>query len=44
VATKDFVAGMADRYAMNLYGQLSMPKPWVRIARIPNRESLIANP
>jgi dGTPase len=25
----DFVAGMTDRYAMNLYAELFMPKPWV---------------
>jgi dGTPase len=29
VATKDFVAGMTDRYAVNLYEQLFIPKPWV---------------
>ena len=25
----DFIAGMTDRYAMNLYGRLFLPKPWV---------------
>jgi dGTPase len=27
-ATRDFVAGMTDRYAVNLYEQLFIPKPW----------------
>jgi dGTPase len=31
VATKDFVAGMTDRYAVNLYEQLFIPKPWVSV-------------
>jgi dGTPase len=31
VATKDFVAGMTDRYAVNLYVQLFVPKPWVSV-------------
>jgi dGTPase len=25
----DFIAGMTDRYAMNLYTRLFLPKPWV---------------
>jgi dGTPase len=25
----DFVAGMTDRYALNLYAKLFLPKPWV---------------
>ena len=25
----DFIAGMTDRYAMNLYAKLFLPKPWV---------------
>jgi len=25
----DFIAGMTDRYALNLYAQLFLPKPWV---------------
>ena len=29
VAAKDFLAGMTDRYAVNLYEQLFIPKPWV---------------
>jgi dGTPase len=29
VAVKDFLAGMTDRYAINLYEQLFIPKPWV---------------
>jgi dGTPase len=31
VATRDFVAGMTDRYAINLYEQLFIPKPWVSL-------------
>ena len=27
-AARDFVAGMTDRYAVNLYEQLFIPKPW----------------
>jgi dGTPase len=33
VAAKDFVAGMTDRYAVNLYEQLFIPKPWIEISR-----------
>jgi len=28
VATRDFVAGMTDRYAVRLFEQLYIPKPW----------------
>lgn len=28
VAIADFIAGMTDRYAMNLYQQLFLPRPW----------------
>jgi len=28
VATRDFVAGMTDRYAVRLFEQLFIPKPW----------------
>jgi len=28
VAVADFLAGMTDRYAMNLYQQLFLPQPW----------------
>jgi dGTPase len=28
VATKDFVAGMTDRYAVRLFEQFFVPKPW----------------
>jgi dGTPase len=31
-ALRDFVAGMTDRYAVALYEQLFIPKPWVGIA------------
>jgi len=31
VAAQDFIAGMTDRYAVNLYEQLFIPKPWVEI-------------
>jgi dGTPase len=30
-AVRDFVAGMTDRYAINLYEQLFVPKPWVSL-------------
>jgi len=30
-AARDFVAGMTDRYAVNLYEQLFIPKPWVSL-------------
>jgi dGTPase len=30
-AARDFVAGMTDRYAINLYEQLFIPKPWVSV-------------
>ena len=28
-ATRDFLAGMTDRYAVTLYEQLFIPKPWI---------------
>ena len=28
VAARDFIAGMTDRYAVNLFEQLYIPKPW----------------
>ena len=30
-AARDFLAGMTDRYAVNLFEQLFVPKPWVSI-------------
>lgn len=30
-AAQDFLAGMTDRYAVNLFEQLFIPKPWVRL-------------
>ena len=30
-AARDFVAGMTDRFAVNLYEQLFIPKPWVSV-------------
>jgi dGTPase len=30
-AAQDFVAGMTDRYAVNLFEQLYIPKPWVTV-------------
>src|SRR5688572_20855294 len=33
-AARDFLAGMTDRYAVNLFEQLFIPKPWVG----PNRD------
>jgi dGTPase len=32
VAAQDFVAGMTDRYAVSLFEQLFIPKPWVEFA------------
>ena len=29
VATQDFIAGMTDRYAVGLFEQMFIPKPWV---------------
>jgi len=29
VAAKDFLAGMTDRYAVSLYEELFIPKPWI---------------
>ena len=29
IATRDFLAGMTDRYAVNLFEQLYIPKPWI---------------
>ena len=31
-AARDFVAGMTDRFAVNLYEQLFIPKPWVSVS------------
>ena len=28
VATRDFIAGMTDRYAVRLFEELFIPKPW----------------
>ena len=28
-AARDFLAGMTDRYAVSLYEELFIPKPWV---------------
>src|SRR5262249_5628219 len=33
-AAKDFLAGMTDRYAVNLYEQLFIPKPWVSVREV----------
>jgi len=30
VATRDFLAGMTDRFAVSLYERLFIPKPWAR--------------
>jgi len=32
-AARDFLAGMTDRYAVALYEQLFIPKPWIEIRR-----------
>jgi dGTPase len=31
VAATDFLAGMTDRYAVRLFEQLFIPKPWVEV-------------
>ena len=31
IAAQDFLAGMTDRYAVRLFEQLFIPKPWVEI-------------
>ncbi len=33
VAARDFLAGMTDRYAVNLFEQLFIPKPWIGPSR-----------
>jgi dGTPase len=33
VAAQDFLAGMTDRYAVRLFEQLFIPKPWVEMGR-----------
>jgi dGTPase len=35
VAAVDFIAGMTDRYAVRLYEQLFIPKPWVELTAAP---------
>ena len=30
IAAKDFLAGMTDRYAISLYEELFIPRPWGR--------------
>ena len=32
-AARDFLAGMTDRYAVGLFEQLFIPKPWVDVPR-----------
>jgi dGTPase len=34
VAARDFLAGMTDRFAVNLYEQLFIPKPWVSLRNL----------
>jgi dGTPase len=33
-AASDFLAGMTDRFAVNLYEQLFIPKPWVSLRNL----------
>ena len=33
VAAQDFLAGMTDRYAVRLFEELFIPKPWVETGR-----------
>ena len=42
-AARDFLAGMTDRYAVSLYEQLFIPKPWVCL-RAPARPGVGAAP
>lgn len=35
-AAQDFLAGMTDRYAVNLFEQLYIPKPWVTVSDGPH--------
>jgi dGTPase len=32
-SARDFLAGMTDRYAVSLYEELFIPKPWIEIRR-----------
>ena len=32
-ATRDFLAGMTDRYAVRLYEELFIPRPWIEVPR-----------
>jgi dGTPase len=32
IAAQDFIAGMTDRYAIRLFEQLFIPKPWVELS------------
>ena len=32
--TRDFLAGMTDRYAVRLFEQLFIPKPWVSLTEL----------
>jgi dGTPase len=34
VAAQDFVAGMTDRYAVRLFEELFIPKPWIETRRV----------
>jgi dGTPase len=34
VAVRDFIAGMTDRYAVRLFEQLFVPKPWVSLQEL----------
>jgi dGTPase len=36
VAAQDFVAGMTDRYAVRLFEELFIPKPWIETRRAPD--------
>ena len=36
VAAQDFVAGMTDRYAVRLFEELFIPKPWVETRSVPD--------
>ena len=40
MAAQDFVAGMTDRYAVSLFEQLFIPKPWVEVRPCTGAESI----
>jgi len=37
-AGRDFLAGMTDRFAVGLFEELFIPKPWVDVPRVWRRD------